>query len=75
LSADPTVTLGFFRNWPREELGKLDELVQRLKGEDSASFVLVAESATNILNAYHRAMEAADRIERLLDQKPARKRR
>lgn len=71
VNPDPRVTLGLFRNWPREELGKLNELVQRLTGEDSAGFVLVAESATNILNAYHRAMEAADRIERLLDQNPA----
>ena len=70
VNPNPRVTLAFFRNWPREELSKLNDLLESLRVEDmpqtrssSLSFLLVAESAINILNAYAHAMDAADRIE------------
>jgi hypothetical protein len=72
VNPDPRVTLTFFRNWPVEELSKLNDLVESLRvdnmaqtGSSGLSFILVAESATNILNAYIRAIDAVDRIQAL----------
>jgi hypothetical protein len=57
---DPRVTMGFIGNWLHAEFEKLHVLVQSLTGDKSSAYLLVAESAVNMLNAFagiHAALE------------------
>lgn len=68
---DPRVTLEVIRALPEEVLfDQLDSLVRLLDpgstGSPSSSFILVAESGTNMLRAHERAAKAMDRIEAML---------
>jgi hypothetical protein len=56
---DPRVTLGLIGRWTREQFLLLDPLVRRLYGS-GAAYVLVAESAANMLNAWAGMKEALD---------------
>lgn len=66
---DPRVTMGFLREWPRETFRMLDAVVrelERLAAGDRATgsaYLLVAESAVNMLNADNALLEALERIE------------
>jgi len=75
---DPRVTLGFLREWPRETFQMLDVVVralERLAAGDRATgsaYLLVAESAVNMLNAHKDVLEAVDRTEALLQENASR---
>jgi len=75
---DPRVTLGFLREWPTEPFLMLDTMVrelERLAAGDRAAgsaYLLVAESAVNMLNAHEDVLEAVDRIEALLQENASR---
>lgn len=66
---DPRVTMGFLREWPREPFRMLDATVrelERLVAGDMAAgsaYVLVAESAVNMLNADNELQDALVRID------------
>lgn len=68
-NSDPRVTMTFIREWLLAEIERLHETVTQLQGDPSANaihgsvYVLVSESATNILglfSAIHDALEAID---------------
>lgn len=67
------MTLAFLREWPREPFLMLDAVVRELErlaeGDMAAgsAYVLVAESAVNMLNADHAVLEALERIEARLN--------
>jgi hypothetical protein len=69
VNPDPRVTLGFLRGWPQDNFQALHALVQGLEAahrQDPAAglaFVLVAESATHMLNANQAMLESIERIE------------
>jgi hypothetical protein len=69
VNKDPWVTVGFLREWPEELFQIMDDLVKALdvatRNDPRAgtAFILVAESATNMLSAFHDMQVALDQIE------------
>jgi hypothetical protein len=69
VNKDPLVTVGFLREWPEETFQIMDDLVKALdvatRNDPRAgtAFILVAESATNMLSAFHDMQVALDQIE------------
>ncbi len=69
LNPDPRVTMGFLREWSREPFQMLDAVVRELdrpsEGDMAAgsAYILVAESAVNMLTANNALLEALERIE------------
>lgn len=64
---DPRVTIGFIRDWLQAEFNDLHALVQALgapaaRREVGSAYILVAESAFNMLTAYGRMQDALDRV-------------
>lgn len=74
VNPDPRVTMGFLREWPRETFLMLDAVVRALaelaEGDQAAGivYILVAESAFNMLNANTALLEALDRIGATLEK-------
>lgn len=64
---DPRVTMGFLRDWPFEDFQGLNRVVGALDaaGEELA-YLLVADSAVNMLNAYQALGEALKSVNRKL---------
>jgi hypothetical protein len=65
---DPRVTLGFLCEWPRETFRMLDAVMRELerlaKGDlvSGSAYILVAESAVNMLNSNNDMQDALERI-------------
>lgn len=74
VNPDPRVTMGFLREWPRESFLMLDAVVRELaelaEGDQAAGivYILVAESAVNMLNANTAQLEALERIGATLEK-------
>ena len=72
---DPQVTMGFIGDWLLTEIKAMHETVLRLQAASSVApdhgraYLLVGESATNILRAYANARQALDAIGAQLEQK------
>lgn len=74
VNPDPRVTMGFLREWPLESFQMLDAVVrelEKLTESDKAAgiaYLLVAESAVNLLGAHAALQGALDRIGAILEQ-------
>ena len=72
---DPKVTMGFISDWLREPIGQMHENVLRLQraAQSDAGFarayVLVSESAVNVLNSYSAILDALGTIDATLEQR------
>lgn len=70
---DPRVTMGFISNWLWNEIEVVHQIVKELerlsktKQELDAVYILVSESATNILNAYIKLKKSLDFIAEKLE--------
>ncbi len=69
---DPRATLGFLREWPRGAFISMNAVVEKLQAamrRDPAvglAYILVAESASNMLRAYSEILNAIERIDAIL---------
>ena len=77
INPDPRVTMGFIEQWLRTEIEAMHQSVlhlDKLSKDDRAlggAYLLVGESATNILNAYSTVQESLSNIGAHLERKGA----
>lgn len=74
VNPDPRVTLGFLSEWPKESFLMLDAVVRKLEQvaqrdmTAGSAYILVAESAVNVLKAHTEMLDAVERIRATLEK-------
>jgi hypothetical protein len=63
VNPDPRVTMRFLREWPIETFQMLNAVVQKLDLAAGSAYILVAESAVNMLNARRAMLAALERLD------------
>jgi len=62
---DPRVTIDFIRDWLHADFVDLDKLLKELEGSPLA-YILVSETAVNMMNLHMAIMDGVERIESIL---------
>ena len=68
VNPDPRVTMRFISSWTWDPIQQMNTIVQQLQSSGSDAYLLVAESAVNVLKSFDAMREALDRIGRELIQ-------